>query len=120
MANLDHEDCVASHRYPVIRGKKGLVLTEYLLGLFLTNHGDFLLHQNSRWAAGRNRPLNISLLLKEKIPIIDLKLQEKIKLLIDSKDRFMRKSYEQIKLFEEYRVSIINAGVKGKIDLRKL
>ena len=120
MANLDHEDCVASHRYPVIRGKKGLVLTEYLLGLFLTNHGDFLLNQNSRGAAGRNRPLNISLLLKEKIPIIDLKLQEKIKLLIDSKDRFMRKSYEQIKLFEEYRVSIINAGVKGKIDLRKL
>ena len=119
LAHHEHEGCVVSHRYPVIRGKEGVALTEYLLALFLTSHGDFLLNENSRGAAGRNKPLNISLLLKEKIPILDMKSQEKIQFLIRSKEQFLKKSSEQIELLKEHRVSLISAVVTGKIDVRK-
>lgn len=120
MAQVEHEDCVVSHRYPVIRGKEGIALTEYLLALFQTSHGDFLLNENSRGAAGRNKPLNISLLLKEKIPIINMESQLKIKILIDSKERFLKKSAQEIALLKEHRASLISAAVTGKIDVREL
>lgn len=120
MAQVEHEGCVVSHRYPVIKGKEGVALTEYLLALFQTSHGDFLLNENSRGAAGRNRPLNISLLLKEKIPIIDMESQLKIKILIDAKEQFLKKSAQEIALLKEHRASLISAAVTGKIDVREL
>jgi len=120
IAQHEHDGCVVSHRYPIIRGKEGIVLTEYLFALFLTSHGDFLLNESSRGAAGRNKPLNIKLLLKEKIPIIDIKSQEIIKNLINSKEKFLKKSLEQVKLLKEHRESLISAVVTGKIDVRKI
>jgi len=120
MAQVEHEGCVVSHRYPVIKGKEGVALTEYLLALFQTSHGDFLLNENSRGAAGRNRPLNISLLLKEKIPIIDMESQLKIKILINAKEQFLKKSAQEIALLKEHRASLISAAVTGKIDVREL
>jgi type I restriction enzyme S subunit len=63
LAGKEETGCVVSHRYPVLRGKSGITRTEYLLALFSTKHGDFLLNENSRGAAGRNRPLNIKSLL---------------------------------------------------------
>lgn len=120
MAQLEHDGCVVSHRYPVIRGKEGVALTEYLLALFHTSHGDFLLNENSRGAAGRNRPLNISLLLKEKIPIIDMQSQLKIRRLIELKKQFLRKALQEIALLKEHRSSLISEAVTGKIDVREL
>lgn len=117
IAQLEHDGCVVSHRYPVIKGKENIALTEYLLALFQTSHGDFLLNENSRGAAGRNRPLNISLLLKEKIPIIDMQSQLKIKRLIESKEQFLKKSAQEILLLKEHRASLISAAVTGKIDV---
>lgn len=119
MAHPEHDGCVVSHRYPVIRGKEGVALTEYLLALFQTSHGDFLLNENSRGAAGRNRPLNMSLLLKEKIPIIDMQSQLKIKRLIESKELFLKKSAQEIAFLKEHRASLISAVVTGKIDVRE-
>ncbi len=60
--------CVASHRYPILRGKPNLMETAYLFAFFTSRTGDFLLNENSRGAAGRNRPLNVGTLLKESIP----------------------------------------------------
>ncbi len=56
LAGKEDTGCVVSHRYPVLRGKPGVVLTEYLLALLSTKHGDFLLNENSRGAAGRKIP----------------------------------------------------------------
>ena len=36
LADVEDTGCVVSHRYPVIRGKADVALTEYLLGLFCT------------------------------------------------------------------------------------
>lgn len=115
-AEADHEGCVVSHRYPIIKGKDEVALTEYLLGLLTSSYGDFIINENSRGSAGRNKPLNMSLLLKEKIPIIDYKIQEKIKLLINSKQYFLKKTKEQIKLIMEYQNSLINSAIKGKLN----
>jgi len=72
LAGKTETGCVVSHRYPVLRGASGVALTEYLFALLSTKHGDFLLNENSRGAAGRNRPLNVGSLLKEKIWLPDL------------------------------------------------
>ena len=67
LAGEEEHGCVVSHRYHILRGRHGVALTEYLFELLLTKHGDFMLNESSRGAAGRNRPLNFAQLLKESI-----------------------------------------------------
>ena len=119
MADEEHEDCVVSHRFPIIKGKPGVVLTEYLLALFMTSHGDFLLNENSRGSAGRNRPLNMSLLLKEKIPIASIAIQNEVANLLRLQKKLKDKALVQIDLLKEHRTALISAAVTGKIDVRE-
>ena len=118
LAGSDEHNCVVSHRYPVLRGKEPLLLTEYLYAILATSHGNFLLNENSRGAAGRNRPLNINSLLKEKITIPALEVQDRIASLIRSERRIRSESDMAIKLAKEYRSALISAAVTGKIDVR--
>lgn len=118
MAAEDETGCVVSHRYQVIRGKKDVALTEYLFGLFLTSHGDFLLNENSRGAAGRNRPLNINTLLKEKIPIPEMRYQESVAEAVYERKRIAAEIKRQTGLLYERRSALISAAVTGKIDVR--
>ena len=67
--------CVASHRYPILRGKPSILDSGFLLGLFRTDWGQLILDHNSRGAAGRNRPLNVRALMKEKIAVPPIKSQ---------------------------------------------
>lgn len=119
MADDDHDGCVVSHRFPIIKGKTGVVLTEYLLALFMTSHGDFLLNENSRGSAGRNRPLNMSLLLKEKIPIASIAIQNEVANLLRLQKKLKDKALVQIDLLKEHRTALISAVVTGKIDVRE-
>jgi type I restriction enzyme S subunit len=121
VALADKEDtgCVVSHRYPVIRGKAGVALTEYLLGLFCTKHGDFLLNENSRGAAGRNRPLNISSLMKEKIPIPNMRVQQAVARAVHSRKSLFKEIVKAIDLLQERRTALISAAVTGQIDVRQ-
>ncbi len=121
VALADKEDtgCVVSHRYPVIRGKEGVALTEYIYALLCTAHGNFLLNDHSRGAAGRNRPLNIGTLLKETVSIPDMATQERVAKAVH-KRREVLKEVKQMKAYlDEYRTSLIHEAVTGKIDLRK-
>ncbi len=122
VALADEEDtgCVVSHRYPVIRGKAGVALTEYLLGLFCTKHGDFLLNENSRGAAGRNRPLNISSLMKEKIPVPKMAVQEAVARAVHARKVLFKEITKAIDLLQERRTALISAAVTGQIDVRPL
>ncbi|GAB2703828.1 restriction endonuclease subunit S [Aliiglaciecola aliphaticivorans] len=116
MATEKETGCVVSHRYPVIRGKS--IATEYLLALFMTNFGDFLLNESSRGAAGRNRPLNINLLLNEKIRIPAPEVQSEVKRLMYLKAQADIKVKKSIALLKERRSAFITAAVTGQIDLR--
>jgi type I restriction enzyme S subunit len=118
MAGKDETGCVVSHRYPVIRGIPGVALTEYLFALLCTNHGDFLLNENSRGAAGRNRPLNIRSLMKEQLPIPSMEIQATVAQAIHSRSVLFREISNAIDLLQERRTALISAAVTGQIDVR--
>ncbi|WP_299651381.1 restriction endonuclease subunit S [uncultured Jannaschia sp.] len=115
MASEDEDDCVVSHRYPVYRGR--LVQTEYLLALFRSKHGDFVLNDASRGSAGRNRPLNTWRLGKEKLPIPPTTLQEQIGKTIKLERELRKKNAQSVSRLREYRAALITAAVTGQIDV---
>lgn len=119
MAGKNETGCVVSHRYPVIRGKSGVALTEYLFALLCTNHGDFLLNEHSRGAAGRNRPLNIRTLMKEVIPIPSMQTQEKVARAVHARTAISQEISNTIDLLQERRTALISAAVTGQIDVRQ-
>lgn len=119
MAGKEDTGCVVSHRYPVLRGVPGIALTEYLFGLLCTDHGDFLLNENSRGAAGRNRPLNIRYLMKEKIPVPSMQIQEAVARAIHSRAALFQEISNTIDLLQERRTALISAAVTGQIDVRQ-
>ena len=118
LAGPSDAGCVASHRYHILRGRSGITLTEYLLALFSTTHGTFLLNQHSRGAAGRNRPLNTDSLMKEYIPVPDMRIQERVAEAVHSKNSAFRESSVAIDLLQERRTALISAAVTGQIDVR--
>jgi type I restriction enzyme S subunit len=120
LAGKEEAGCVVSHRYPVLRGKANVALTEYLYAILATRHGNFLLNENSRGAAGRNRPLNIRTLLKEKIALPDLETQQQVGQAVHRKNALVREIAMQIKLLNERRAALISAVVTGKIDVCEL
>ena len=83
LAQQEEDGCIASHRYYSLRGKPDRSETAYLFSFFTTQLGDNLLNHHSRGAAGRNRPLNINTLLREKIPVPPLSMQKLITDLIE-------------------------------------
>ena len=119
MATKEHANCVVSHRFPVIQGRQGESLTEYLFALFMTHFGDFILSDCSRGSAGRNRPLNLNALLLWKIPVPSIEYQKKIALLIHLRESIRVKTQHSINLLKERRSALITAAVTGQIDLRE-
>ncbi|MCU1718860.1 restriction endonuclease subunit S [Pseudomonas sp. 5P_3.1_Bac2] len=118
LAGNDEEGMVVSHRYPVLRGKQGIAETEFVYALLTTKHGDFLLNESSRGAAGRNRPLNLSALLKEKIRIPSKEIQQQVCALVRYEAEVLAECRQQIGLLQERRSALISAAVTGKIDVR--
>ena len=119
LADDEHDGSVVSHRFHVLRGRKDVAFTECLFAYFLSKHGEFVLNECSRGSAGRNRPLNINLLLNSKIPVLPMRVQKQIARLVKverlSRDRVRR----SITLLKERRSALITAAVTGQIDLRE-
>lgn len=111
---------VVSHRYYTLRGLRDVVSTEYLFAILSTRHGGFLLNENSRGAAGRNKPLNIKSLLKEKVPVPAMRIQNDIAIAVHDKLRLVAEINRQNELLQERRSALISAAVTGKIDVRGL
>ncbi len=118
LAGDEDEGVVVSHRYPVLRGRDGVALTEYVYAILTTKHGDFLLNECSRGAAGRNRPLNLAALLKEQIRVPSRAIQELVRTLVQHEAKVLAKCREQISFLQERRFALISAAVTGKIDVR--
>ena len=113
----DVHNCISSHRFHILMGRKDIVLNEYLWSYFTSQEGHFLLTENSFGSSGRNQPLNIGRLLKEKIPIPELSFQLKIKELVEYTRRFEKYSKSNFELLKEYRQSLISEVVTGKIKV---
>ena len=119
LANAEDDGCVASHRYPLLRGKSGSAETPYLWALLRTQFGELLLNEHSRGAAGRNRPLNLGTLLKEKIPVPPLRAQALVVELIERHRRIASPTLEAMRRVREYRTRLIADVVTGRLDVRE-
>lgn len=118
IAGNSEAGCIVSHRYPVLRGVESLD-TIFLWAYFTTHEGGFILNQHSNGAAGRNRPLNLASLLKEKVPVPSVELQLPV-IEIVKKEIELRAQVKEIEGFiREHKTSLINSAVTGKIDVRK-
>jgi type I restriction enzyme S subunit len=110
----EFEDCIASHRFHILRGKKDILITEYIWAYLTSQEGHFILDNNSVGSAGRNRPLNIGKLLKEKIPCPDINTQMEVREIVLIERKFQQYSEKLITLLKEYRQSLISEVVTGK------
>ncbi len=118
LAKGSDDGCVSSHRYPILECRPDFVIPEFIFSFFTTSNGHFLLENNSKGAAGRNRPLNSRTLLKEKIPVPSKSLQESLIEVIRS-ELFLKKVInKEIALVEKYKTALIAEAVTGKIDVR--
>jgi type I restriction enzyme S subunit len=120
LADIDADGCIASHRYPILRGAEGIVDTSYLLAFFRSDYGQLLLDIHSRGAAGRNRPLNIRTLRKEKILIPSKQAQNEIRRAVDLELAIRRRFLSELSKIKEYRERLIADVVTGKVDVRRI
>ena len=111
--------CVASHRYPIIRGKPDVLDSGFLLAYFQTDWGQLLLDHHSRGAAGRNRPLNVRTLMKEKIALPPLQSQLRIVEMLRREFRVRQQADTWKRMLNEYRTRLIADVVTGKLDVRE-
>jgi type I restriction enzyme S subunit len=116
LAGTEHVGSVVSHRYPVYRGRDG-ISTAYLFAYLRTDPGQFILSDNSRGAAGRNRPLNTNRLEKEKIPIPAPEVQKAVAAIVAQQQRLSSMVSTSIDRLEEFRSALITAAVTGQIDV---
>ena len=110
--------CIASHRFPLLRGKSGISDSGFLLSFFQTDWGQLILDHHSRGAAGRNRPLNVRTLMKEKISLPPIGEQVRIAEMLQLEFRFRNYVRHSVQLLNEYRASLIAHVVTGKLDVR--
>jgi type I restriction enzyme S subunit len=119
LARAKDSGCVASHRYPILRGYGEYASSAMLMALFRTPYGSMLLDHHSRGAAGRNRPLNVGMLLKEKVPIPPLSAQVRIVELLDQEHAIAQSLAQTIRFINEYRTRLVAEVVTGKLDVRE-
>jgi len=117
LATNEDNDCIATHRYPILRGKADSLETDYLWAFLTTKTGDFLLNEHSRGAAGRNRPLNTRTLLKEKIPVPPMDAQLRVSEHVFLERGFNRNVADSVEILNEYRQALITNAVTGQIDV---
>ena len=118
LASEVEHGCIASHRYPILRGKPGILDSGFLLGFFQTGWGQLLLDHNSRGAAGRNRPLNARALMKEHISLPPIETQLRIAGMLQIESRVRQQARLTEQLLNEYRTKVISDVVTGKLDVR--
>jgi type I restriction enzyme, S subunit len=113
-----HSGCICSHRYPVLRGRPGIAESAFVFSFLRTSLGQALLDYHSRGAAGRNRPLNITSLLKERIPIPSAMEQQEIAELVKHEARVREAVAGLARLLVGYRTRLFSDVVTGKLDVR--
>ena len=118
LASSKEQGCVTSHRFPILRGKPSILNSTFLLGFFQTDWGQLLLEHNSRGAAGRNRPLNIGDLMKEKVAVPPIETQVEIAAIFKRESQAREHVRLSEMLLNEYRTRLIADVVTGKLDVR--
>ena len=119
LASASEAGCIASHRYPILRGKSGLLETGFLFALLQTDWGQLLLDHHSRGAAGRNRPLNAKTLMKENISLPAFRSQCRVARMLEREVAGRERLARLAERLSEYRTRLIADVVTGKLDVRR-
>jgi type I restriction enzyme S subunit len=119
LARAKDSGCVASHRYPILHGREEYVSSAMLFALLRTPYGSMLLDHHSRGAAGRNRPLNASRLLKETVPIPPIAAQARVTELLNQEYAVTQSLAQTVQFVNEYRTRLVADVVTGKLDVRE-
>ena len=119
LADDAEHGCVSSHRYPILRGKRNVLNTGFLLSYFQSDWGQVLLDHHSRGAAGRNRPLNARTLMKEHISLPSLQSQMRVSEMLVRETQVRRQVKSWRRLLVEFRTRLIADVVTGKLDVRE-
>lgn len=119
LARAKESGCIASHRYPILRGYDGIASSAFLFSFFRSSYGAMLLDHHSRGAAGRNRPLNAQRLLKEEIPVPSRAAQERIEFLLEQEYAVAQSVERMVGVINEYRTRLVADVVTGKLDVRE-
>lgn len=119
MASDRDDGCIASHRYPILQANPKYLSSGILAAILRTDYGTMLFDSHSRGAAGRNRPLNISTFIKEKIPIPPISQQAQILEIMEKERQISQSLAHLVQLLNEYRARLIYDAVTGKIDCQK-
>lgn len=118
IASMAERDTIISHRYYALRGRPDVALTSWLLALLRSDYGAMLLNQHSRGAAGRNRPLNLRTLLKERVAVPPLTVQEQAHRVLQQIAPVQDRVVQEVAFLREFRTRLVADVVTGQLDVR--
>lgn len=106
---------IASHRFPMYKPKKDILVLDYLLYYFKTARGKHLLGLASPGGAGRNKTLGQSEFTKLKIPVPSLAEQKRIVAVLLDADREIGLLQQQIAALKEQKKGLMQKLLTGEI-----
>lgn len=98
---------VASHRFPMYLPKHGLTNTDFILEMFLTKKGKYLLGLASPGGAGRNKTLGQKTFEELKLVVPTAEEQEKIASFLSVVDKRIERLDEKKRLLTEYKKGVM-------------
>ncbi|MDD3595831.1 restriction endonuclease subunit S [Sulfuricurvum sp.] len=106
---------IASHRFPMYKPQKNVLDLDYLVYLFKSKRGKYLLELASPGGAGRNKTLGQGEFAELKIPLPSYQEQQKIAQILTTWDEAIIKQEELIKEKEELKKGLMQKLLSGDV-----
>lgn len=106
---------IASHRFPMYKPQKNTLDLDYLLYLFKSKRGKYLLELASPGGAGRNKTLGQGEFAELKIPLPSYQEQQKIAQILTTWDKAIIKQEELIKEKEQFKKGLMQKLLSGEV-----
>ncbi|MDD4950709.1 restriction endonuclease subunit S [Sulfuricurvum sp.] len=106
---------IASHRFPMYKPQKNVLDLDYLVYLFKSKRGKYLLELASPGGAGRNKTLGQGEFAELKIPLPSYQEQQKIAQILATWDEAIIKQEELIKEKEQSKKGLMQKLLSGEV-----
>jgi type I restriction enzyme, S subunit len=110
---------IASHRFPMYFPKEGILDLQYILYLFLTKKGKYLLEMASPGGAGRNKTLGQREFERLKLQIPSILEQKKIADFLTAVDDKIQQLTKKEQLLEQYKKGVMQKIFSQEIRFTK-
>ncbi|MDD2370322.1 MAG: restriction endonuclease subunit S, partial [Sulfuricurvum sp.] len=106
---------IASHRFPMYKPQKNVLDLDYLLYLFKSKRGKYLLELASPGGAGRNKTLGQGEFAELKIPLPSYQEQQKIAQILTTWDEAIIKQEQLVKEKEQFKKGLMQKLLSGEV-----